>query len=479
VTTRLRREHLLVLLSLSFVTTIVSLIPTPPEDLWWHVRLGQLIVEQGSIPQTNMFAWTVPADAPYLYGAWLGQLLLYGAYQLGGVALLAVLRNLLALFLLVVVAVEARRRNESWRLAGVAVILAGFLLLTNVTVRPQMWAWMPFGLFLVVLGRYSDRRLAPIWLLALPALMVFWVNVHGSFVIGYLLLACSLVGEAVRRIRHHEGALEWRRIGWLALAGVATGVAALANPRGTGVISYVTDVASDPAVRQVISEWQPPTPSDPLFVVFYATILLFLTAFALGNRAPRPTDLLVLAVFLWLAWSAGRYVAWYGIVAMPVLAQHLTARSSPSSSPRTNLSWAPLRAVVAVLLLLPIILAQPWSPLAPPLLIRTPVAATDYLRANPGGHLFNEVGYGSYLIWALPQQPVFIDPRFNLFPFTQWADYVDISAGRQVDDLLAHYGVDRVLLSRERQPQLTATLGASPSWIREYADQEAEIWKSR
>ena len=44
---------------------------------------------------------------------------------------------------------------------------------------------------------------------------------------------------------------------------------------------------------------------------------------------------------------------------------------------------------------------------------------------------------------------------------------------------LAHYGVDRVLLSRERQPQLTATLGASPSWIREYADQEAEIWKSQ
>ncbi|MCI4353913.1 MAG: hypothetical protein L3K06_00930, partial [Thermoplasmata archaeon] len=42
------------------------------------------------------------------------------------------------------------------------------------------------------------------------------------------------------------------------------------------------------------------------------------------------------------------------------------------------------------------------------------------LRAHPGGPLFAELGYASYLIWAAPEERVFVDPRFELFPLSLW-----------------------------------------------------------
>ncbi len=66
---------------------------------------------------------------------------------------------------------------------------------------------------------------------------------------------------------------------------------------------------------------------------------------------------------------------------------------------------------------------QILPPPAPPLLSTlTPVSAAEYLRGNPGGKLFNDMGYGSYLIWAVPEQKVFMDPRIELYPLQQWLD---------------------------------------------------------
>ena len=87
------------------------------------------------------------------------------------------------------------------------------------------------------------------------------------------------------------------------------------------------------------------------------------------------------------------------------------------------------------------------------------------------------MGYGSYLIWALPEESVFIDPRVELYPFEQWADYIDISQARRYDQLLAKYDVDRILLDKTIQAKLSEVLASDPSWQKEYEDRSAQIWK--
>jgi hypothetical protein len=106
----------------------------------------------------------------------------------------------------------------------------------------------------------------------------------------------------------------------------------------------------------------------------------------------------------------------------------------------------------------------------------TPVAATDYLKSHPGGNLFNEMGYGSYLIWAVPTQGVFVDPRVELYPYDQWMDYIHINNGTNYEELLAKYGADRILLDKKLQPNLAASLPNDQQWVLEYDDQYSQVW---
>jgi hypothetical protein len=491
-------EHLWVILTLTLIGAFIALVPTLPHDFWWHLKVGQ-IVAAGGIPTTNLFAWTLPADQPFIYATWLGEWLFYALYQIGGLPATVLARNLLGLAGFTLVAIEARRRSGSWRLAALATLLAGAMAINNLTTRTQNWSWVPFGLYLLILGAYVDGQMRRRALLLLPPIMAFWVNAHGAFVLGLALVAIVAAGETLRRLLNQPRALGWDRLGALYFAAAATAAATLLNPIGPRIFGYVVKLLTDPPSQGLVNEWQPPTTHGIAGFVFFASILALLAAFALAHRRPTVTDLLLACAFLWLAWGGQRYVVWYGMVAMPLLAQSLAAPRSPLARapqpprmvlPSTLLTLALVGIVVA---LQPpfkssLALPQPYknlfvdAPGAPELFSAdTPVAATEYLRAHPSGRLFNEMGYGSYLDWALyPDAQVFVDPRVELYPLALWQDYLAISDGRDYDALLVDkYHVTSVLLDRRVQPRLAAALAADSAWEREYTDGRAEIYRRK
>jgi hypothetical protein len=488
-------EQLWAILSLTLIGAFISLVPTLPHDFWWHLRAGQIVAESG-IPTTNIFAWTLPADAPFVYATWLGEWLFFQLYTIGGLPATVLARNILGLAGFTLVAVEARRRSGSWRLAALAALMAAAMSINNLTTRTQNWSWVPFGIYALVLGAYADGQLGWRPLLALPPIMVFWVNAHGAFVLGLALLAIVAGGETLRRLFGQPQALGWDRLRALYLAGAATGAATLLNPLGPGIFGYVAKLLTDPPSQGLVVEWQPPTIHSLAGFFFFASILALLAVFALGRRRPTITGLLLIGAFLWLAWGGQRYVVWYGMLAMPMLAQCLAApRSLRARTPRlvlpsTLLSRALLAGLVAVQrpfkpgLALPQPYKELFAPVpgAPELFSAdTPVAAAEYLRAHPGGRLFNEMGYGSYLDWALyPAMQVFADPRVELYPLALWQDYVAIGQARDYHALLiGKYGVTRVLLDRQIPPRLAAALASDDGWEREYADARAEIYRRK
>jgi hypothetical protein len=489
-------EQLWLILVLTLLGVIIALVPTLPHDFWWHLKAGQLVAEQG-IPRTNLFAWSVPADQPFVYATWLSEWLFYALYRIGGLGAPVLARNLLGLAGFTLVALEARRRSGSWRLAALAALLAGAMTLNNLTTRTQNWAWAPFGLYVLILGAYAAGAGRARTLVALPLIMAFWVNVHGSFVLGLALVAIVGAGETLRSLFQHPQAATWQRLRALYLAGAATLAATLLNPNGIGIFGYVTELTTNPASQALVVEWQPPMPRGISGVVFFASILALLAVFALARRRPSLTDLLLICAFLWLAWGGQRHVVWYGMLAMPILAQCLAApRPTAARAARPRMA---LPSTLLALILLGLLVAvqppfkaglslpRPYTALfaavpgAPGLFSAdTPVAATVYLRAHPSsGRLFNEMGYGSYLDWALfPAAQVFIDPRIELYPPALWQDYVAISEAREYNALLIEkYQVERVLLDRVVQPRLAAALAADGRWQREYADDRAQIYK--
>src|SRR4030043_380756 len=398
-------DILWVLVILSGFLFFTSLVPLPPNDFWWHLKIGEDIFIKHGIPATNLYAWTLPVDQPFYYAAWLAELLFYILYRLGDLALITSIRTLLIGITMWFVAVEAHRRSGSWRIAALVVALLSLMITNNLIVRTQMWSWLPFIVSYIVLKRYTEGTLSWHWLFLCPASMILWVNVHGSFILGLILPGAFFLGESIRTLTKQDKSLNWRQIGWIGCIGILSGLAVLINPHFTDIISYTIKLLTDPASQQLIEEWQSPTPQGLANIFFFVSIIIFIIILAFSKYRLTVTEILLYVGFLWLAWSGQRYVIWYGIISTPILAKLIKDLpiKTPTFVPVKN--WINLALVI--LIFIPTIVVQPWlvervplpdtywqqvlrgSPAGEVISVNTPVAGADYLKSHPGGHLFN------------------------------------------------------------------------------------------
>jgi hypothetical protein len=498
----LRLDQLWLVFALCVIGGFISLVPTQPNDFWWHLKAGQLIAD-GGIPSSNLFAWTLPVDQPYIYQSWLGEWLFYELYRIGGLPLVIFARNLLGTAAFALVAWEAQLRSGSWRLGALAATLAAAMTINNLNARTQNWSWLPFMGTLMILSGYASGRLRARWLVGLPLIMLFWVNAHGAFVMGLLLAGAFVVGETLRRLMRQPRALNWSQLRRLYVAVVGMIMATLVNPLGIGIFGYVASLLRNNAIQGLINEWQPPDPRSLAGTIFFLGVLALIAAFALARRRPTFTDVLLVCGLAWQAFFSVRSVIWFGMAAMPIVAQSIAApravfsTDGPVAVQRPAAS--PANLLPALLLVGLLVALQPWTksllplpepyqaifaevPGAPQLFsVDTPVAAVEELKARPcSGPIFNEMGYGSYMAWALyPDAQSFIDPRIELYPLRLWQDYVAISEGDGAIESLDRYGVACVLLSRSHQAGLVAALEQSATWERSFHAGTSEIWRRR
>ena len=216
-----------------------------------------------------------------------------------------------------------------------------------------------------------------------------------------------------------------------------------------------------------------------------------------AHKMPKYEDVILFVGFLWLAWSGVRYVVWFSLVTVPILAETVVELLGDKARIVTRAGHRNLlNVIIAVLVFIPVLLVQPWfvervklplpekywdlvlvgNPEGPLVSEETPIDATSYLKAHPGRKIYNEMGYGSYFIWAYPDLGVFVDPRVELYPYEQWLDYWKIMNGIRYNTLLDEYGVERIVLDVELMENLAQCLLDDPLWKLVYEDDRTQIW---
>lgn len=490
---RLRLDHLYTIAALAIGGFVVSLLPIVPHDFWWHMAIGRDIARTGTIPRVDTYSWSMPANTPFVYQSWLSEVIFYRVYSLGGLSAIVWLRNMLFVASLTVLGLEAHRRSGSWRLAALAVAGVTALILNNLTMRPQSLSWLPFVLTWALLGSYRAGQVRARWLLAIPVMMVLWVNLHGAFVLGIVLVGLTALGESLRLLlqQGRVAASYPARVLWGIL--LLTVLATLANPLGPGVFGYVRTLLASSPVQSLVIEWQPPDVMSTSGIFFVLTLLLCAGLWLRGRTPIDLPDLLVWAGLLWLAAGGVRSIIWWAMVAWPIIAGLL----SHNGAQRTRRAPARLADTVLALLLLMLPLSvQPpfkglWS--LPPLFAglgrsvpdgsliskATPVQATGWLQQHPlppGSRLFNDLGYGSYLIWALPATAVYLDPRIELYPLAQWLRYKRITAACTYNRELRDLGVTHLMLDRNGEQELITALETDSAWQQLYDDPQSIIY---
>jgi hypothetical protein len=493
-TPKLRMEYLWPLAVVAGVFILVSTYPIRPHDFWWHLKAGQEIVLSGRIPSVDTFSYTMGGQPYDNYATfWLMEVAYYVLYSVGGPALVVFSHSLLVTSAYLLLLRLCWRVSRSGRIAAASTLFAAALGFETWNVRPQAIAFLA-GL-VVLSAIYGYRSRPRRWLLALPPVaLLIWANGHGSYVIGLLMLGIWLVDEVLAAVQ----ARFVQRDGWHlarvwppALTLLASALACLVNPRGLGTIFYLKNLSGNPVIRGLVPEWAPPSFADRGGAVFLVALLLCAVVLAASPRRPSRFQLLTYAAFGALALNTSRGVIWFGIAMAPVLADHLAAlfgRWASTRSGRARSRERPaLNTLLVAILLVGVVLALPWFKHVLPLPARkaglisreTPIAATQILlRERPPGPIFNELSFGSYLIWAAqPDYPVFVDTRLELYPMAIWRDYLDISAGREGwQTKLDRYGINTLMLSPAEQLELITAARNSTDWRLLHEDDVAAIF---
>lgn len=496
-------DHVWLFAGVAFIALRVLLTPIQPHDFWWHMATGRVIVATGTIPTVDSFSYT-QVGQPFYNQSWLAQVGMYLLFSVGGAPLIIFVQVLLLAFAYGLLLRLAIRQSGRLRLS-VGVLLLGTLPASfdNWLVRPQSYALVIFIIYLYILTVWRDphepRRQQALWppLLLLPLLGMIWVNVHGSFVLGGALIGLIFVGEVLRRWIERRQA---RRRGstaplrpplvQLIIIGSLTGLSWLINPGGLQVLGYVGNLLSSSQVTQLVTEWAPPTTRDLNGAIFFLFVMAGIVILAYAHTRPDPVDMLLAGAFLWLALGAGRNNIWFVAVVSPLLARQLAAWRPAEAPARLVYQGLPmfnamLVGLISLLLVLALPWVKPWLDLPPEvgslLAPETPVDAVALLRQDPQRpeRLFHDMGYGSYLIWAAPEQKVWADPRIELYPLEQWLDYQRLTAGTKVEPLIEAYQIDGLLLSNEQQAALVAWAEEQPTWELRFRDEVSSYFVLR
>ncbi len=484
-------DHVWLAAALALIALRPLLTAVQPHDFWWHLAMGREILAQGGVPTADSYSYT-RAGEPFYDQSWLAQLLMYGLHRLGGVELLVIVQALVILLAYGLLLRLCVLRSGRLRLS-VALLLATLpVVFDNWNIRPQSYALPLFAAVLTIVTEHRLGRPQRLWLL--PILLALWANVHGTFVLGLALIGIAWLGEALKRLgsriqRRDASADENQRntqhatLKPLFLWGALSGLATLLNPGGPAIIGYVRGLLGSSAVTSLVTEWAPPTVRDTGGLLFFLFLIASAALLIYARRRPDLTDMLLCGAFVWLALGASRSIIWFGMVALPLLAVQAATLLPPPGQPAPG-APALNRALIGMLALL-LVLGLPWVKpllLPPPagalLAPETPVAAAAALRGLPERpqRLFHAMSYGSYLIWAAPEQRVFIDPRIELYPFQQWRDYLNLGLGNNVAELQGRYAFDGMLLSKTEQSALIDALRRDPAWRPRYEDGQSVLF---
>ena len=518
-----------------FACTSLSVRLLGDAGIGWHIRTGQQILASHAVPRVDSFSSTM-AGKTWFAWEWMYDVIVGALERWAGL-------NGVVWFTAVVIAGVFAwtfrlllRRGTNVFVALVLLLLAASASMIHFLARPHVLSWL-FTLvwFWILDSSESDclpadsagpsvtssaagswRRL---WLL--PLLTLVWVNVHGGFLIGFVLLAIywlSAVWYAVtlREDKFDEflAKLRWRtQARRLAGVGFAAGVASLVNPYGWNLHAHIYGYLSNRFLMERIDEFQSPNFHGVAERCFALLILAAIVALASRSRTLRVSEVLVILFALYSGLYASRNIPvsslLLALIVGPLLSsmlssaiQNFAARltsfrtSSRTLGDRARAFTERMGALqsslqghlwaITAAVFLGVIAVRGGSLGANRLMDahfdakRFPVAAVDFLDRKPARErdpVTVPDYWGGYLIYRLyPRTLVAVDDRHDLYGeefVKSYLKMVRVEPGW--DGLLQRYQACCVLVPKGSA--LANILELSPPWKRVYADDVGEIFE--
>ena len=491
---------------LIFIGVAAVLLFTPVSDrllgdagTGWHSRTGEQILTTHSVPHTDPFSSTM-SGKPWFAWEWLFDVVigeLHARMGLNGVVWFTTL-VIAAVFAWMFRLLIARGVDVLTVL--VLTLLALYASMIHFLARPHVVSWLLALAFFWILdsNERGDLRSNRLWLL--PLLMVVWVNVHGGFLLGFVLLAIFWVGAVWDWFSTKEDRIEEslgriaaaKRVRQLFCVGLVSAAASFVNPYGWRLHAHIYSYLTNSFLMDHVDEFKSPNFHGVAQKCFAVLLLIAVATMTARGRRLRMSEALAVLFAIYAGLYATRNIPVSSILLVLIVAPLLRARDSGEVSlddgffHRMTRMEARSRGhiwCVAFAVLTLFVCGNGGRTGSKQLMhatfepTRMPVEAVNFVEQHAvKGPVFAPDSWGGYLIYRLhPREKVVLDDRHDLYGESFLKSYLTTLHGESGwRQFLEEHEIGCIVLPKDAA--LTSLLLATGDWKPIYKDPVAIVF---
>jgi hypothetical protein len=456
-------------------------------DTGYHIRAGEYMLKTLSVPKQDIFSFTTP-PLPWTAHEWLSEVIMALIHKGSGLTGIVIFFSFViaATYYLLFRMLRIHKGNILVAAAIVTLVIASSQI--HWLARPHIFSLLLTVVWYGLLDKYQgsgNKR----DLYFLPLIMLLWVNLHGGFIIAFVLIGIYLTGYFFKFVTSAgEEKREYRsKAGFLAMITSFCLLTSLVNPIGYHILLFPFRLASNKFIMDNVSEFISPNFHDPMVFTYF--LLLMIAVFALSGKGLNIVELMLIILFTYMALYSARYIPLFGIVSAPILTDRADELLKGSRGRLAGFFKKRSERVVAVdsasrgclwpvIAVLAVVIAVAAGKISYSFdKAAKPVAAVEFLKKEHlTGNMFNNDEFGDYIIYAAwPEYRVFFDGRSDMYGVKRMKEYFKVSrveAGWK--DVLKKYDMTWIIYNADSP--LSRFLLADREWRLIYADKVADIF---
>lgn len=430
-------------------------------DLGWHLAYGERFLQNRAIIRSDSFTWTMQG---YEWGNsyFLYQIIVAFLMDNIGFSITAVIFGIIAGLSIIIIL----PRKVDIFTVFLVILGAGFAS-SNLAVRPHVFDVLFFALILNLLskGFHSTKKALFFWLL----FFALWANIHVGFLVGIATLVCFVFFEKLKS-KSFEKAVSWAGVHFLA---IFTGT--LLTPFSYRMwMSIIFDSGGTEAWLR-IKEFHSIIYFFPANIFFGISGVIFIYILRSNFQRKNLSWILTISFLFCLPFVMVFFAMFWAIGFIFIASRNLKIELI-----KMNV-WQKLAVILPVSLVIFALFINYLLGILESLDINRllskqgyPLRAIEYLKKEKLTEaVFNDYGWGGYLIWKAPEIKVFIDGRLAGWrkPNGDFIlrDYLDILSGKC--ELLEEYKIKTVLIKKSVKKN-----NCFGNFKKVYADEIAEVW---
>src|SRR5262245_60420179 len=455
-------------------------------DTGYHIRTGEFIIQNWTIPERDIFSFRSP-PIPWTAHEWLSEIIMAVVHSAAGLTGTVIFFSFIIATTYFLLFRMLRQESRDVLLGAVIVCFAALSSTPHWLARPHIFSLALTVIWYYLLNEFQYRQKNRLFLL--PLLILIWVNLHGGYIVGIVLLGIYVVGNLVAWITSRETNAEHflQNAKTLLLIMIACVLVSTINPQGYHILLFPFKVTSDRFLMDHVQEFLSPNFHEPL--PFKYLLLLLIAVLARSRPTVNWIELILILTFTYMALYSVRYITLFAFIIGPILIRlidqtklelptkvrrFLDERSDGFSQIERQTSgyfWVILGLAAIVFLGAAGKYQYNFSEKS------YPVAAVEFLKnENISGNTFAHDDFGDYLIYAAwPQRKVFIDGRTDMYGSERMKEYLTLAhAMPGWKEIVDKYAFSSILF--DTHSPLANALAEDKNWQLIYSDPLASIF---